>query len=128
MSSFEHGLKDLNTDDILPQLHTPTFVRSSSAFLFSAIITVSLRLQNSPLYPASLKFSKHLFGQSTEHSVCSLEFVQACALLCFWADAVDPGVATRLGYAIRWAFEQPRPRVTGLLGQGVEVLEDLTSC
>ncbi|KAL8291993.1 hypothetical protein RQP46_001459 [Phenoliferia psychrophenolica] len=80
---FEFYFEHLNpaTSLLDPVLHTPAFVRSSSAFLFSALITVTLRIARPSLYPPALKFAKRLFGKSMEHSECSLEFVQATALL-----------------------------------------------
>lgn len=88
-----------------PALHTALFVRSTSPFLFSAILTVAIRITRPALYPPSLKFVKALFGQCVEHSICTLEFVQAIATLVFWADAIDPGAARRLSYAVRCAYE-----------------------
>ncbi|KAM0749099.1 hypothetical protein T439DRAFT_327596 [Meredithblackwellia eburnea MCA 4105] len=104
---FEFYFTHLNpmTSLLDPALHTPAYVRATSAFLFSAILTVAIRIAQPPLYPPSLKFVKHLFGQTMEHSIGTLETIQAIATLVFWADAVDSGMARRLSYAIRCAFE-----------------------
>ncbi|KAF8752633.1 Fungal specific transcription factor domain [Rhizoctonia solani] len=88
-----------------PALHTPTYVRTRSSVLFTAIPHCVL-----PVRPAQclgeLQFPcQTLLGRALADGICSIEYVQALSLLTFWKDSRDSSSWRKVGLAIRMAYE-----------------------
>ncbi|GAA6002975.1 hypothetical protein JCM10207_001926 [Rhodosporidiobolus poonsookiae] len=88
-----------------PALHTVEFVRTRSAILYTAILTVAAKVALPALYFPCLKYAKQLLGQAFEAGTCNVELVQAILTLVFWQEATDDSGARKLAFAIRCAFE-----------------------
>ncbi|GAA5854792.1 hypothetical protein JCM8547_004073 [Rhodosporidiobolus lusitaniae] len=113
---FEH----LNTvvPILDPALHTVQYCRSSSALLFSAVLTVSAKAARPDRYDECLRRSNKLVGEVVELGTSSIEIVQAFCLLSHWQEAEDSKSWSRVGLAVRMAQQlrlnvrAPRPLPT----------------
>ncbi|KIR70529.1 hypothetical protein I310_05779 [Cryptococcus deuterogattii CA1014] len=98
-----------------PVLHTPKYCRRHSPLLFTAVVTVTVRVIRPNTYPQCLLLSNKLIGQAVEFGLCSIEVVQALCLLTHWKKPDDETSYVRMGYAIRMAqllqlnTKAPRP-------------------
>lgn len=98
-----------------PVLHTPKYCRRHSPLLFTAVVTVTVRVIRPNTYPQCLLLANKLVGQAVEFGLCSIEVVQALCLLTHWKKPDDETSYVRMGYAIRMALllqlntKAPRP-------------------
>lgn len=98
-----------------PVLHTPKYCRRHSPLLFTAVVTVTVRVIRPNTYPQCLLLANKLVGQAVEFGLCSIEVVQALCLLTHWKKPDDETSYVRMGYAIRMAqllqlnTKAPRP-------------------
>ena len=88
-----------------PFIHTPSYCRARSPFLFTAILTVASKTIRASVYPSCLILANRLFGRICELGLVSLEIVQALNVLTHWKKADDMSSWTRIGLAIRMAQE-----------------------
>lgn len=98
-----------------PVLHTPVYCRHYSPLLFTAVVTVTVRVIRPKIYPQCLLLANKLVGQAVEFGLCSIEVVQTLCLLTHWKKPDDETSYVRMGYAIRMAQQlqldtkAPRP-------------------
>ncbi|KAF8669655.1 Fungal specific transcription factor domain [Rhizoctonia solani] len=88
-----------------PALHTPTYVRTRSSVLFTAILTVSCRFARPNVWENCNSLGQTLLGRALADGICSIEYVQALSLLTFWKDSRDSSSWRKVGLAIRMAYE-----------------------
>ena len=106
-SLFEGFMKHLNpfVSQLDPQLHTLGYVRASSSFLFTAILSAAAKLLHAPLYPALSTHAEDLFVKSFRNGLKSVEIVQAILILTYWKKPDDNRAWLSVGHAIRMAIE-----------------------
>jgi hypothetical protein len=112
-----------------PSLHTISYVRQRSAFLYSAILTVTTKVAQPSNYEAAAVFMKSLLGTMFADGVSGVEVVQTLAIVAFWGDSTDDSLSKKLAYAIRTAFElgmhkrakRPLPEADELLSRQILV-------
>ncbi|KAM0748122.1 hypothetical protein T439DRAFT_328109 [Meredithblackwellia eburnea MCA 4105] len=104
---FDYYFAHLNAMPSLldPALHTASYCRVRSPFLFTAILTVTLRVTLPNLYPASLTMSRIMISKGMAAGISNLEFFQAIAILVFWQEATDNSGPKKIAYVIRGSFE-----------------------
>lgn len=88
-----------------PALHSIDYVRQRSAFLYSAILTVTIKVAQPSNYDSAATFMKNLLGVMFADGVSNVEVVQTLAIVSFWGDSTDDSLSKKLAYAIRTAFE-----------------------
>lgn len=88
-----------------PILHTFPLVRQKSAFLFSAILTMSAKAFNPVIYGKLYDHVQDLFTKSFRRGTKSTETVQAILILTYWKEPQDSRVWTSVGHAIRLCFD-----------------------
>ncbi|CAE6361863.1 unnamed protein product [Rhizoctonia solani] len=88
-----------------PTLHTPSYVRSRSSVLFTAVLTVASRFARPSAWGNCNLLGQTLLGRALADGICSIEYVQALSLLTFWKDSRDSSSWRKVGLAIRMAYE-----------------------
>ncbi|QRV92143.1 Fungal specific transcription factor domain [Ceratobasidium sp. AG-Ba] len=88
-----------------PALHSPSYVRSRSSVLFTAILCVACRFVRPRAWDKCNALGQTLLGRALADGVCSIEYVQALSLLTFWKDPTDSSSWRKVGLAIRMAYE-----------------------
>ena len=86
-----------------PAIHTSSFCRHRSPFLFTAILTVAAKTVRPAAYPSCLVLANRIYGKICELGLVSLEIVQALNILTHWKKADDMTSWVRIGCAIRMA-------------------------
>jgi hypothetical protein len=106
-SLFEGFMKHLNSfvSQLDPQLHTLSYVRASSSFLFTAVLSAAAKLLHAPLYPALSTHAEDLFIKNFRNGSKSVEIVQAILILTYWKKPDDNRAWLSVGHAIRMAIE-----------------------
>ena len=109
-SLFEGFMKHLNpfVCQLDPQLHTLSYVRASSSFLFTAVLAAAAKLLHAPLYPALSTHAEDLFIESFRNGSKSVEIVQAILILTYWKKP-DDNRAWLIDSAIVLAFKLESP-------------------
>lgn len=88
-----------------PALHIPAFCRSTSLPLFTTILAVAAKVARPDLFPDLVDSANRQVSQAFLCGVSNVEFVQTLSILSFWRPAEDSRSWTRIGYAIRLAYE-----------------------
>lgn len=106
-SLFEGFMKHFNpfVSQLDRQLHTLSYVRASSSFLFTAVLSAAAKLLHAPLYPALSTHAEDLFIESFRNGSKSVEIVQAILILTYWKKPDDNRAWLSVGHAIRMAIE-----------------------
>ncbi|KIL87182.1 hypothetical protein FAVG1_09737 [Fusarium avenaceum] len=84
-----------------PHLHTFSHVRQKSAFLLSAVLSMSAKAFNHALYNKLYEHAQNLYVEVFRRGSKSVEIVQAILILTYWKEPQDTRVWTSVGYAIR---------------------------
>ncbi|PGH14759.1 hypothetical protein AJ80_05803 [Polytolypa hystricis UAMH7299] len=88
-----------------PKLHTLQYIRSRSAFLFSALLSGASKVFLPTLYPALHGHAEALLRDILSSGQTSTEIVQGICLLTYWKEPSDSRAWLRVGYAIRACIE-----------------------
>ncbi|KAF2996279.1 hypothetical protein E8E13_005006 [Curvularia kusanoi] len=88
-----------------PELHTLSYVRVSSSFLFTAVLTAAAKLLHAPLYASLSALAEDLFVECFRGGTKSVEIVQAILILTYWKKPDDSRAWLSVGYATRMAIE-----------------------
>ncbi|KAL8280244.1 hypothetical protein RQP46_007358 [Phenoliferia psychrophenolica] len=88
-----------------PHLHTSSFCRQVSLPLFTTILAVAAKVARPQLYPDLVDSANRQVAQGFLCGVSNIEFVQTLSILTFWKPAEDGRGWSRIGYAIRLAYE-----------------------
>jgi len=106
-SLFEHYHHQLQTCVCLldPNIHNPSYTRTRSLPLFTAVLTVSSKFFRPDLYEALLALANKLVGLAILESLYAIEIVQAICLLHYWKKPADSSGWLPLGHAIRLAYQ-----------------------
>ncbi|SGY14095.1 BQ5605_C010g06058 [Microbotryum silenes-dioicae] len=99
-----------------PVLHTSRFCRSRSAFLYSAVLTVTAKcVLSEDVYMNCARHLNWLFGKAFEYGTNTLEVIQALAISLQWPHPTPRTLVRRNSYMTRSAIEirlytkAPRP-------------------
>ncbi|CAJ0554906.1 Ff.00g134190.m01.CDS01 [Fusarium sp. VM40] len=103
ISLFDSFITILNPyiSQLDPHLHTFSHVRQKSAFLLSAVLSMSAKAFNHALYNKLYEHAQHLYVEVFRRGSKSVEIVQAILILTYWKEPQDTRVWTSVGYAIR---------------------------
>jgi hypothetical protein len=88
-----------------PKLHTFTYVRVRSSFLFTTILAAAAKAFNPALYVALHDYSEDLLADSFRRGKKSTEVIQAVLILTYWKEPEDTRAWVSLGYVIRIAMD-----------------------
>jgi hypothetical protein len=88
-----------------PSLHTVTYVRNKSAFLFTVLLMAGCKFFKPELFKQCQKLANEFAVKAFEEGWKSVEVVQAFACLTYWKDPDDNRTWTFVGYACRMAVE-----------------------
>lgn len=88
-----------------PALHTLTYVRSRSSFLFTTIIMACCKFFRPGLYQSVKKLAHEFSVRAFAENWKRVEVVQAFACLTYWKEPDDTRTWTYIGYACRMAVE-----------------------
>jgi hypothetical protein len=88
-----------------PDLHSFTYVRYKSPFLFTAVLAAASKAFNSALYTTLHAHAENLFSQCLRQGEKSTESVQAILILTYWKEPSDARAWMSLGLAIRMGLD-----------------------
>ncbi|KZV67951.1 hypothetical protein PENSPDRAFT_583137 [Peniophora sp. CONT] len=88
-----------------PALHSVTYVRSRSPFLFTVILMAGCKFFKPEAFRQCQKMANELATRAFAENWKSVEVVQAFACLCYWKEPEDTRTWTYIGYACRMAIE-----------------------
>ncbi|TFK42840.1 fungal-specific transcription factor domain-containing protein [Crucibulum laeve] len=88
-----------------PALHTVSYIRSRSPFLFTTLIMAACKFFRPPLFKQCQKLANEYAVRAFQEGWKSVEVVQAFACLTYWKDPEDNRTWTYIGYACRMAVE-----------------------
>ncbi|KAJ5331974.1 hypothetical protein N7476_001757 [Penicillium atrosanguineum] len=102
-SLFENFMTKLNpyVSQLDPELHSFTYVRYKSPFLFTTVLAAASKAFNSALYTTLHAHAEDLFSQCLRKGEKSTELVQAILILTYWKEPNDARAWMSLGLAIR---------------------------
>ncbi|KAF2635882.1 hypothetical protein P280DRAFT_501671 [Massarina eburnea CBS 473.64] len=106
-SLFERFMGNLNPfiSQFDPVLHTFDYVRETSPFLFSSMLTAVAKALNPSIYSPLRDHAEKLFAQAFRRGDKSPEVVQAILVLTYWKEPEDTRAFVNVGLAIRIAME-----------------------
>ncbi|CAG9989353.1 unnamed protein product [Clonostachys byssicola] len=88
-----------------PDLHTISYVREKSPFLFTAILAMAAKAFDTTMYRPLYDHANQLMGVSFCQGVKSTECAQAIMILTYWKEPQDTRAWTLLGYVIRMCMD-----------------------
>ncbi|EIN07589.1 hypothetical protein PUNSTDRAFT_126610 [Punctularia strigosozonata HHB-11173 SS5] len=88
-----------------PALHSVTYVRSRSPFLFTVLLMAGCKFFKPELYRQVQKLAQEMAVRAFAEGWKSVEVVQAFACLTYWKEPDDTRTWTYIGYACRMAVE-----------------------
>jgi hypothetical protein len=88
-----------------PVLHTPTYIRERSPFLFTVLLMAGCKFFKPELYQPCKKLANEMCVQAFAEGWKSIEVVQAFACMTYWKEPNDNRTWTYIGYACRMAIE-----------------------
>ncbi|THH20938.1 hypothetical protein EW146_g495 [Bondarzewia mesenterica] len=88
-----------------PALHSTSYVRSKSPFLFTTLIMAGCKFFKPEAYKACQKLAHEFAVRAFAEGWKSVEVVQAFACLTYWKEPDDTRTWTYIGYACRMAVE-----------------------
>ena len=89
----------------LTLVHTLEFLRETSHVLLAGILTVSTKFFRRDAYHALLSHTQMIVNRAMGSGACSTGLVQCILLLIYWKTPTDRTTWTKLGHAIRLAFQ-----------------------
>jgi hypothetical protein len=94
--------------DVLDKaLHTPLFVRRTSAILFTTIVTIASRFRRPSLHTHLHKMVDNMLGRAFAEGVVEVGLIQSLSLLAFWKEADDRSTWRKVGYGASDATSEP---------------------
>ncbi|CAG8132307.1 unnamed protein product [Penicillium olsonii] len=107
MLIFDSFMTKLNPyiSQLDPYLHSLTYVRQKSSFLFSAVLTAATKSFEPTLYPTMLAHAEKLFMEAFRRGDKSAETVQAIMVLTYWKEPNDTRAWMSVGLAIRMSMD-----------------------
>jgi hypothetical protein len=104
---FDGFMKHLNpfVSQLDPSLHALGYVRESSSFLLSVLLTTSAKLLHPSLYCDLLTHADGLFMQQFRRGSKSVETTQAILILTYWKRPDDNRAWLSVGHAFRMAID-----------------------
>jgi hypothetical protein len=88
-----------------PNLHSLTYVRQKSSFLFSAVLAAASKSFESALYPSLHAHAEKLFLEAFQRGDKSVETIQAIMVLTYWKEPNDTRAWVSVGLAIRMSMD-----------------------
>ncbi|KAK7043733.1 hypothetical protein VNI00_008345 [Paramarasmius palmivorus] len=88
-----------------PSLHSFSYVRKKSPFLFTVLLMAGCKFFKPELFPQCQQLANQLAVKAFAEGWKSVETVQAFACLTYWKDPDDTRTWTYIGYACRMAVE-----------------------
>ncbi|KAF5391848.1 hypothetical protein D9757_001625 [Collybiopsis confluens] len=88
-----------------PSLHSVSYVRNKSPFLFTVLLMAGCKFFNAELFKQVQKLANEFAVKAFQEGWKSVEVVQAFACLTYWKDPDDNRTWTFVGYACRMAVE-----------------------
>ncbi|OSX64716.1 hypothetical protein POSPLADRAFT_1073166 [Postia placenta MAD-698-R-SB12] len=96
-----------------PALHSVSYVRKRSPFLFTALIMACCKFFKTELYVEVLQLAHKFAVRAFAENQQSVEVVQAFACMTYWKEPDDTRTWTYIGYACRMSVELGLNRYVG---------------